>query len=88
MNTTCMNPAVFEDENLAEETVVHESTYAMLVRSEEKARSVLETVLCVLCALSAIVAIWQFAHQPIRLPLNSVVTAEAAPLTMTVPCRV
>lgn len=88
MNTTCLNPTAFEDGNLVDEAIAHESTYALLVRSEEKERSLLETALCVLCALSAIVAIWQFAHQPIQLPLNSVATVvEATPLTTTtVPC--
>jgi hypothetical protein len=44
-----------------------ESTYALLVRSEEKSRGVLETVLYAFFILSAIVSIWQFAQQPIRL---------------------
>ena len=45
-----------------------ESTYALLVRSEEKSRSALETVLYSTCILSVIVAIWQFAHQPVNIP--------------------
>jgi len=44
-----------------------ESTYALLVRSEEKSRGVLETVLYAFFILSAIVSIWQFAQQPVRL---------------------
>jgi hypothetical protein len=48
----------------------HESTYALLVRSEEKGRSVMETVLYALFGLSAIVSIWQFAQQPNPLPLD------------------
>ncbi len=39
----------------------HESTYTLLVRSEEKGRSIMETVLYALFGLSAIVSIWQFA---------------------------
>jgi hypothetical protein len=45
-----------------------ESTYALLVRSEEKSRGALETVLYGTCILSVIVAIWQFAHQPVIVP--------------------
>ena len=43
-----------------------ESTYALLVRSEEKSRTVLETLLYAFFILSAIVSIWQFAQQPVR----------------------
>jgi hypothetical protein len=45
-----------------------ESTYALLVRSEERNRSALETVLYSTFILSVVVAIWQFAHQPITIP--------------------
>ncbi len=48
----------------------HESTYTLLVRSEEKGRSIMETVLYALFGLSAIVSIWQFALQPNRLPID------------------
>lgn len=51
-----------------------ESTYALLVRSEEKSRSVLEVVLYAFFILSAVFSIWQFANQPNALPLNSVST--------------
>jgi hypothetical protein len=44
-----------------------ESTYALLVRSEEKSRGVLETVLYAFFILSAVVSIWQFAQQPVEL---------------------
>jgi hypothetical protein len=50
----------------------HESTYALLVRSEEKERGLLETVAYGLVILSAVAAIWQFAHQPINLPLGAI----------------
>ena len=43
-----------------------ESTYALIVRSEEKGRGVLETVLYALFILSAIFSIWQFAQQPVN----------------------
>ena len=77
-----MNPTIWEAGDREEEAVQHESTYALLVRSEEKERTFLETALCVLCALSVIAAIWQFARQPIPLPIDSVTTiADAAPVT-------
>ena len=50
----------------------HQSTYALLVRSEEKNRSVLETALYAIFILSAVVSIWQFARQTNALPLDSV----------------
>jgi hypothetical protein len=43
-----------------------ESTYALLVRSEDKKRALLETILYGLVILSALAAILQFADQPIR----------------------
>jgi hypothetical protein len=45
-----------------------ESTYALIVRSEEKSRSVLEVVLYAVLILSAVFSIWQFAHQPVVVP--------------------
>ncbi|MEY2562343.1 MAG: hypothetical protein QOH88_536 [Verrucomicrobiota bacterium] len=47
---------------------VQESTYALLVRSEDKERSFFETVVYGLFILSAVAAIWQFAQQPINFP--------------------
>jgi hypothetical protein len=47
-----------------------ESTYALLVRSEEKSRSQLEMVVYVLLVLSAVFSIWQFAHQSVILPTD------------------
>jgi hypothetical protein len=43
-------------------------TYSLLVRSEEKSRSVLETAVYTLCILSSVFSIWQAAQQPITLP--------------------
>jgi len=48
----------------------NQSTYSLLMRSEEKSRNVIEIVLYVLFTLSAIVTIWQFAHQSSLLPSN------------------
>ena len=42
-----------------------ESTYALLVHSEEKGRGVLETVLYVALILSAVLLIWEFAQSPV-----------------------
>jgi hypothetical protein len=42
-----------------------ESTYALLVRSEEKGRGVLETILYIALILSAVLLIWKFAQGPV-----------------------
>ncbi len=48
------------------------STYsfqvALLVRSEEKNRSMLETLVCAILILSIVFSIWQFVQQPVRIP--------------------
>jgi hypothetical protein len=49
-----------------------ESTYALLVRSEEKERSAFEGAVYFVVVLSALFSIWQFAHQPIALPTSPV----------------
>jgi hypothetical protein len=43
-----------------------ESTYALLVRSQEKGRTVLEILIFVLCIFSVVVVIWQFAQTPLE----------------------
>jgi hypothetical protein len=48
---------------------IHESTYALLARSEEEKRSLLEIIAYGLFILSVVAAIWQFASQPVNLPL-------------------
>jgi hypothetical protein len=79
-----MNPIVSEDVNRTDEPIAHESTYAMLVRSEEKERTFLEVAIYFLFVLSVVAAIWQFAEQPIALPLDAVTTtADATPLLKT-----
>ena len=45
-----------------------ESTYRILIRSEEKSRNVLELVIYPLLIIGAIVAIWQFLLQAMELP--------------------
>ena len=48
----------------------HESTYTLLVRSKEKVRGMMETMVYALLGLSVIVSIWQFVLQPNRLPID------------------
>ena len=50
---------------------VQESTYALLVRSEEKERSLFETIVYGFFIMSAVAAIGQFALQPVSLPLEN-----------------
>ena len=47
-----------------------QTTYTLLVRSEEKNRDLLETAVYALCILSVIVAIWQFVGQSSRLSVE------------------
>ena len=56
----CMNQQTVKNGQL-------ESTYALLVRSEEKGRGVLETVLYVAFILSAVLLIWAFAQSPVSI---------------------
>ena len=51
-----------------------ESTYALLVRSENKERNIFEGAVYVAVVLSALFSLWQFAKQPVALPLTSVHT--------------
>jgi hypothetical protein len=44
---------------------VGESTYSLLVHSEEKKRALFETIVYGLVILSAVAAILQFAEQPV-----------------------
>ena len=44
---------------------VEESTYALLVRSEDKKHALFETILYSLVAVGVLVAILQFADQPV-----------------------
>jgi hypothetical protein len=45
-----------------------ESTYALLMRSEEKSRNLLEMVIYPLLTVGAIIAIWQFVLKAVELP--------------------
>jgi len=46
----------------------HESTYALLNRSEEKSRNAFEMATYPLLILGPLIAIWQFARQPVKIP--------------------
>ena len=48
-----------------------QSTYALLVRSEEEERSFTETAVYLLFIASAVFSIWQVAQQPITLPADT-----------------
>ena len=59
-----------------------ESTYALLVHSEEKGRGLLETVLYVAFILSAVLLIWQFAQSPV-----SIQTVDSGQAAVSQPAR-
>jgi hypothetical protein len=48
----------------------HKSTYALLARSEEKSRNVFEMAIYPLLILGPLVALWQFARQPVTIPAD------------------
>ena len=60
-------------------TEIQESTYALLVRSEEKERSLFETIAYGVCILSAVAAISQFVLQPINLPVDKQTVSATQP---------
>jgi hypothetical protein len=45
----------------------NQTTYALLMRSEDKGRDLAEAAVYAICVLSAVFAIWQFAQQPVTL---------------------
>lgn len=56
-----------------------ESTYALLVRSEDKERGIFEGAVYLVFILSAVFSIWQVARQPIVVPTSiAVQTASIA----------
>jgi hypothetical protein len=50
-----------------------ESTYALLVRSEEKERGMFEGAAFLVFILSAVFSIWSVAQQPVALPKGEVI---------------
>ena len=47
-----------------------ESTYALLIRSEEKSRDIIEMAIYPILILGAVIAIWQFAQQTLGIPIG------------------
>ena len=45
-----------------------ESAYSLLIRSEEKSRNAIELIMYPCLILGPLIAIWQFAQQPVNLP--------------------
>ena len=60
-----------------------DSTYAVLVRSEQEERSAAETAVYLLFILSAVFSIWHVAHQPITLPVDAATQRAAIAQTAT-----
>lgn len=54
-----------------------ESTYALVVRSEEKERNLFEGAVYIVLILSAVFSIWQAAHQPVAFLRSSSSTSVA-----------
>ena len=50
-----------------------ESTYALIIRSEERERGLTEGVVFLLFMLSVLFSIWQVAQQPITLPTDGII---------------
>jgi len=46
----------------------NQTTYALLMRSEERGRNILETAVYAGCILSAVFAIWQFEQEAASVP--------------------
>ena len=59
------------------------STYAVLVRSEQEERSAAESAVYLLFILSAVFSIWMVAKQPITLPVDAATQRAAIAQTAT-----
>ena len=60
-----------------------ESIYALLVRSEEKGRGILEAVLYVAFILSVVLVIWEFALSPVNIRAVGLERGAASEATKT-----
>ena len=60
-----------------------ESTYALLVRSEEKNRSIVEGAVYFAVVLSAILTLWHAATQPVQVP-TTLHTTSTSPSANTI----
>jgi hypothetical protein len=76
MNNKTMIPA----------TELHESTYALLMRSEEKERGILEIVVFALFIVCAVFSVWQFAGQSVAFPLRDIHFADSSAPAATGHC--
>ena len=62
-----------------------ESNYALLVRSEEKGRGLLEILVYAIFFLSVVSSIWQFAQTPLKISAHGVEENVACHTTTTPP---
>jgi hypothetical protein len=62
-----------------------ESNYALLVRSEEKGRGVLEILVYAIFFLGVVLSIWQFAQSPLKTSAPGVEACVTCQTTMTPP---
>ena len=69
--------------NTTEQIIMkNDTTYALLMRSDEKGRDFLETALYAVCILSAIFAILQFAQEPVTLMSDGSISRAAPQLSL------
>ena len=45
--------------------VHHETTYQMLIESDEKESGLIEDIVYLLLVIATVATIWQFSHQPV-----------------------
>jgi hypothetical protein len=62
-----------------------ESTYALLARSEEKGRGVLEILVYAVLILGVVLSIWQFAQTPVKISAPGLEPSVAWHTTTTPP---
>jgi hypothetical protein len=62
----------------------HESIYDLLIHSEEKSRNIFEMVIYPLLILGPVIAIWQFAQQPVNIPAAGLKGASSVALVASV----
>ena len=62
-----------------------ESTYALLARSEEKGRGVLEILVYAVLILGVVLSIWQFAQTPVNISARGLEPSVACHTTTTQP---
>jgi hypothetical protein len=69
------------------EISTRQSTYSLLVRSEEKQRSFFETAIYALFILCAVFPLWQFAQTPVTIPAHLGATERVAVVAPAVEAR-